>query len=240
MSSNLSNTLQKWRESANAWIKDQSQSGDWSRRVILDPNLEAILPNLTNKQVLDLGCGEGRYARILKSKGAIVTGVDPVPEFISHAKSLDADSIYIEAAAESLPLPDQQFDLVLSYLTIIDIPDLEAASREINRVLKPGGELIIVTLSNMASCTDNWVKDSKGKKLYRTVDRYMEHFSMDLEWRGIKITNFHRPLSYVLGLFLNQNFVLTKFIEPLPDQQNPQYTDEFRCPNFQIYVLQKT
>ncbi|MFM9872824.1 MAG: class I SAM-dependent methyltransferase [Fimbriimonadaceae bacterium] len=235
----MNEPLQKWRESANAWITDQSEQGDWSRRVILDPNLETILPNLTNKHVLDLGCGEGRYSRILKSKGAIVTGIDPVTEFINHARSIDPLSTYIEAAAESLPLPDHQFDLVLSYLTIIDIPDLEAASHEINRVLKPGGELIIVTLSNMASCTDNWVKDSNGKKLYRTVDRYMEHFSMDLEWRGIKITNYHRPLSYVLGLFLNQNFVLTKFIEPLPDPQNPQYTDEFRCPNFQIYCLRK-
>lgn len=231
--------LQKWRESASAWIKDQSEHGDWSRRVILDPALENLLPELTNKTVLDLGCGEGRYARILKSKGATVTAIDPVPEFISHARSLDPDSTYIEAFAESIPCPDHHFDLIISYLTIIDIDDLESASKEINRLLKPGGELVIVTLSNMASCNDGWKKDETGRKLYRTIDRYMEHFSMDLEWRGIQITNYHRPLSYVLGLFLNQNFVLTQFIEPLPDPENPQFNDEFRCPNFQIYKLQK-
>lgn len=239
MNQNTESSLEKWRSSAQAWITDQGQTGDWSRRTILDPALETILPNLQNKSVLDLGCGEGRYARILKSKGAIVTGIDPAPEFIDHAISQDLDSTYILAPAESIPLPDHRFDLILSYLSIIDIPDLEAASQEISRLLRPGGEFIVVTISNLASTTPGWVKDENGNKLYRYVDRYMEHFGMDLEWRNIRITNFHRPLSYILNLFLQNSFVLTQFLEPLPPQTDPQYPFEFRCPNFQIYSFRK-
>jgi len=182
-------SIDKWNASAEAWIVDQGETGDWSRRAVLDPALELHLPEVAGKQVLDLGCGEGRYSRVLKAKGAHVTGVDPVPKFVQRASGLDADSNYFEAFAENLPLPDDKFDVVLSYLSLIDIPDLEAASREIRRVIKPDGRFMIVTISNLASTTDGWVKDENGKKMYRCVDRYMEHFAMELEWRNIRIRN---------------------------------------------------
>lgn len=232
-------SLQKWLGSADAWIRDQGTSGDWSRRRVLDPVLDNLLTDLTGKRVLDLGCGEGRYARVLKKKGAEVIGVDPIPAFIKRAQALDAQSTYLEATAESLPVADGTCDLVLSYLSFIDIADLESASREIGRVLKPAGELIVVSLSNFASATEGWIKGPGGRKLYRKVDRYMEHFGIDVEWRGIRIRNYHRPLSYILGLFLERGFVLTRFLEPLPPSEDRNYADEFRAPNFQIYSLKR-
>ncbi|MEM6473002.1 MAG: class I SAM-dependent methyltransferase [Planctomycetota bacterium] len=229
--------IQKWIDSAGAWITDQGSDGDWSRRAILDPALEPIIAEINGKEVLDLGCGEGRYARVLKGKGALVTGVDPVPEFIQRARSLDAESTYEVGTAESIPFVDASFDVLLCYLSIIDIADLTAASKEITRVLRDGGQLIVVTISNLASTTSSWVKDGEGKKIYRTVDRYMEQFALDLEWRGIRISNYHRPLSYTLGLFLDEGYVLTKFIEPLPDRSDPNFEDERRVPTFQIFTF---
>ncbi|MEM7317275.1 MAG: class I SAM-dependent methyltransferase [Planctomycetota bacterium] len=232
-------SLEKWIQSADAWINDQGEQGDWSRRAILDPALEKLLDDVAGKAVLDLGCGEGRYARILHNRGAQVTGIDPVQQFVERARSLDPDSTYVQGEAEELPFDDASFDIVLSYLSFVDIPDLESAAREIDRVLRNRGELIIVSISNMASTTDGWEKDEDGNKVYRTVDRYMEHFTMDLEWRGIRIRNYHRPLSYILGLFLNNGFILRQFLEPLPDAADPKSKDEFRVPTFQIYGLQK-
>jgi len=229
--------VEKWKQSAEAWIRDQGEQGDWSRRFILDPALEEVLREVEGKAVLDLGCGEGRYCRVLKGKGAEVTGIDPVPRFIEQARALDPVSRYVEAGAEALPFEENTFDLVLSYLTVIDIPDLAAAAGEIARVLRPGGELVMVNISNLTSSTPGWIKDEQGNKLYRKVDRYMEHFSMELEWRDIQIQNYHRQLSYLLGLFLDQGFVLTRFLEPLPAEDDPNYEEEVRAPNFQIYTL---
>lgn len=229
--------IEKWKASAEAWIIDQGEKGDRSRRAILDPALEQQLPDVAGKQVLDLGCGEGRYSRILKSKGAFVTGVDPVRRFLDRASQLDPDSTYVEAFAESLPLKTDQFDVVLSYLSLIDIPDLEQAADEIRRVVKPSGRVVIVTISNLASTTDSWVKDTEGNKLYRKVDRYMEHFALDLEWRNIRVKNFHRPLSYVLSLFFERGFLMERFLEPLPAKQDRNFQEEFRVPNFQIYTF---
>ena len=231
--------LSKWIESADAWITSQGAAGDWSRREILDPALEKILVNVQGRTILDLGCGEGRYSRVLKENGALVTGLDPVPQFIERARRLDSESTYVEGVAESLPFADRAFDIVLSYLSIVDIADLAAAALEIGRVLRPEGRLFIATISNVASTTASWVKDEAGNKSYRKVDRYMEHFSLDLEWNGIKIQNYHRPLSYVLGVFLKQGFVLTEFVEPLPAQADPNYNDERRVPTFQLFSFKR-
>ena len=66
----------------------------------------------------------------------MVTGIDPVPQFIAHARSLDSVSTYVQGKAEELPFEDNSFDMVLSYLSIVDIADLQAASQEIARVIR--------------------------------------------------------------------------------------------------------
>ena len=92
--------IRKWIQSANAWIAEQDTDGDWSRRAILAPALEGILLDLHGKAILDLGCGEGCYFRTLKEKGAVDTGIDPIPQFVKHARSMDPESRYVEGVAE--------------------------------------------------------------------------------------------------------------------------------------------
>ncbi len=227
-------SLGGWDVSAEAWIKGQGELGDWSRREILDPALDRLLEDVDCLSVLDLGCGEGRYARKLAKRGAIVTGIDPVSAFVERAKELLPAGTFLEAFAESLPLPDSSFDLVLSYLSLVDIQDYVKAIQEMRRVLKPGGRIVVVTVSNLASPSDGWIKDQSGKRLYRAVDRYMEEFSLELSWSGIEIINFHRPLSAILKAFFDCGLVMDGFLEPLPDQDSPEYADEFRAPNFQM------
>lgn len=102
------------------------------------------------------------------------------------------------------------------------------------RVIKSDGEILIVTISNVASTSDGWIKNGAGEKLYRPVDHYMDDFELDLKWRGIHILNYHRPLSAILEAFFKSGLVLDAFIEPLPSPNSVAYQDEFRAPSFQI------
>ncbi|MBL8065212.1 MAG: class I SAM-dependent methyltransferase [Chthonomonadaceae bacterium] len=228
-----------WESSVEAWIVEQGEHGDESRREILDPVVDSILSSVDGLKILDVGCGEGRYARKLKSRGAIVTGIDSSPLFIEACKKLDVNGDYVLGPAERLPFVDESFDVVLSYLTLMDIDDDLAAIDQMCRVARRGGEVVIVAISNMASCTTGWVKDSSGRKLYRTVDRYMECFPMDCAWRGIEIVNWHRPLSRTLTAFLDNGMSLTRFQEPLPSRDSRLYESESRVPTFQVYTLVK-
>lgn len=228
-----------WESSAKAWIECQSAFGDWSRRVILDPYLESILENVDGKSVLDVGCGEGRYCRVLRERGAKTTGIDPVQDFVEAARSLDPVGDYVLGIAEELPFPDASFDLVLSYLTLIDIPDIRLAIPEMVRVLRPGGRLIVITISNFCCTEDPWVRDENGQKLHRPVRGYMDEKAIRCTWSGIDIINYHRPLSVVMGLFLKCGLRLLAFDEPQADSGDARAVMNWSAPNFQAMVWKK-
>ncbi len=102
--------------------------------------------------VVDVGCGTGSALRRLAPrvpKGRLV-GVDPVPRMLAIAReraSTDPNGHRIEfaeAPAERLPLEDGVADLVLAFDSIDHWSDLDAGLREVARVLRPGGRLVVV------------------------------------------------------------------------------------------------
>ena len=130
----------------------------------------------------------------------------------------NTDGAYLEATAERLPFDDNAFDLVVSYLSLIDIPNIEAAIPEMVRVLAPGGALLIANLNSFnTACFDTgWIEDSDGRRLYYPIDNYLEERSMWIEYRGIRIRNHHRPMSTYMRALLDAGLRLSYFDEPLP------------------------
>lgn len=209
-----------WEASAAAWIAEVGERGDFGRRYVLDP---VMLPRALARSpanALDIGCGEGRFCRLLKRHGVESTGVDPTRALISAARTRDASGAYVQAQAERLPFRDETYDLVVSYLSFIDIPDVEAAIAEIARVLKSGGTLLIANLTsfNTAGADIGWVKDSEGKRSHYGLDRYLEERAVRIEYRGIRVTNYHRPMSTYMRALLRSGLQLAYFDEPAPVQ----------------------
>lgn len=101
-------------------------------------------------KVLEVGCGPGSFAEDLV--GLDVTCLDPSPEMLATAKRRvdgarrdrgEDPAVYVEALAESIPLPDDTYDMVFCLFSFRDFQDKEQGLREIYRVLKPGGRLVI-------------------------------------------------------------------------------------------------
>jgi len=207
-----------WPESANAWIADMGERGDFGRRYVLDPIMLPRALARTPSKALDVGCGEGRFCRMLKQHNIDVTGVDPTPALLDAARARDRNGAYVEATAERLPFDDNSFDLVVSYLSLIDIPNIEAAIPEMARVLSPTGALLIANLNsfNTACCDTGWIKDSDGRCLYYPIDNYLEDRSMWIEYRRIRVRNHHRPLSTYMRVLLDAGLRLSYFDEPAP------------------------
>ncbi len=214
------------------------EHGDFGRRYVLDPIMLHRALMRFPKNALDVGCGEGRFCRMLKTHGVDVTGIDPTPALIAAARQRDADSTYLEAAAERLPFGDETFDLVVSYLSLIDIPDIQAAIPEMARVLNPGGALLIANLNSFnTACADTgWVKDRNGQRLYYPIDNYLDERSMWIEHRGIRIRNHHRPMSTYLRVLLDAGLRLAYFDEPEPSADAPssRATNYRRAPWFLV------
>jgi 2-polyprenyl-3-methyl-5-hydroxy-6-metoxy-1,4-benzoquinol methylase len=74
-----------WEESAQAWIAEQGDMGDWSRRHVLDPVMLERVGRGGFKTALDIGCGEGRFCRAMAGLGIRTSGIDPTEALIARA-----------------------------------------------------------------------------------------------------------------------------------------------------------
>jgi SAM-dependent methyltransferase len=212
-----------WQASANAWIADMGEEGDFGRRYVLDRVMLQRALARAPRTALDVGCGEGRFCRMLKQHGIEVAGVDPTQELIEAARARDTDTVYLDGIAERLPFHNHTFDLVISYLSLIGIPNIEEAIPEMARVLVPGGTLLIANLNgfNTACCDTGWIKDGAGRRIYYPIDNYLEERSMWVAYRGIRVRNHHRPISAYMRILLDARLRLSYFDEPLPSADAP-------------------
>jgi len=225
-----------WQASAEAWIADMGEHGDFARQYVLDPLMLSRALSRSPRKILDVGCGEGRFCRMLKSHGVYVAGIDPTPALLAAARARDPEGTYLESSAEHLPLDDNTFDLVVSYLSLIDIEDMPAAISEMVRVLTPGGALLIANLNSFQTAGNGWIKGSAGECLSFPIDNYLEERSIWLGYRGIRILNHHRPMSVYMRTLLNAGLRLTYFDEPTPqpDAPEPKASTYRRVPWFHI------
>lgn len=186
---------------------------------------------------------------MLAARGARTLGVDLQAAFIDYAKSKasPAENYQIGDMQELGDVPDASFDLAVSYISLVDVPDQGAAVREAFRVLVPGGRFVVCNLSPMATgwrSEGPWYRDEDGTKLHFVLDHYTTEGARRLVFpSGQELTNFHRMLSTTIKDFLGAGFSITGLHEPVPTPTQlariPENEDLFRVPIFTIYDLTK-
>ena len=127
------------------WRMNQSHDG------LTDWGLEHVAIG-TSVAILDVGCGGGRTIQKLAAAapGGKVSGIDYSIGSVEVSRSLNAAAIASgrvdveQASVSKLPFPDASFDLVTAVETHYYWPDLVADLREVLRVLKPGGRLVVI------------------------------------------------------------------------------------------------
>lgn len=129
-----------------------------------------------DSQILDIGCGGGaNIARLLQRcpKGK-VQGVDYSSVSVQKSTKVNAKAIaegrckVREASVTDLPFQENAFDLITAFETIYFWPDIEHCFSEVRRVLKPGGQFIIVNESDGSGPMDaKWESLIEGMHTYK-------------------------------------------------------------------------
>ncbi len=113
---------------------------------------------LSGLSVLDVGCGGGLLAEPLARLGGAVTAIDPEPENIavarSHAAACGLAIDYRAVTVEALAAEGRRFDLVTALEVIEHVPDPAAFARALAAVTRPGGLVVLATLSRTLA---SWV-----------------------------------------------------------------------------------
>jgi 2-polyprenyl-3-methyl-5-hydroxy-6-metoxy-1,4-benzoquinol methylase len=214
---------------------------DHNRVHVLDPATLDLLGDVNGKQVLDLGCGEGRFCRILAHRGASLTGVDLSSRMIELAREAEAKeplgvAYHMADAADLSFLPNGSYDVVLAYLSLFDVPDYQSAIREAARVLVPSGRFVFsishpcFTMPGAGWETRNPNSFRDQDRLFYKVDDYLPARSYEVKiWPTLNpIVNHHRPLSEYAHALKAAGFVVRDIIEPTPDPKLVEQLDFWR------------
>ena len=134
--------------------------------------------------VLDVGCGIGHWGQLLApilSERAQITGIDREEAWVTRAseransRGLGQRYSYQKGDATNLPFGDGEFDLVTCQTVLIHLKDPKVALREMMRVLKPGGRLLIAEPNNFANRA---ILDSSSEQL--SVDEILDRLKFGL------------------------------------------------------------
>lgn len=188
---------------------------------LLMPMLE-LLGDITNRRVLDAGCGEGYLARALADRGARVTGIDLSPRLIEQARDKDPDGridYQVADLSQTLPAMAGSFHAAASYLVLNDVKDYRGFAATLAAALKPQGRLVLAFNNPHSAVIDRHVADyfdsgavspyrglwEAGIKAYyhhRTLEDYLDAFQAGglrlIKLAGIAaLAGSHKPDAYL-------------------------------------------
>ncbi|MCI0752594.1 class I SAM-dependent methyltransferase [Teichococcus vastitatis] len=187
------------------------------------PAIQAMLPELQGRRVVDLGCGFGWFTRWARMQGASqVLGLDVSENMLARARADTADPAvqYAMADLETLNLSPGEFDLAYSSLAFHYIEDFGRLVRRVFRSLTPGAHLVF-TIEHpiyMASTRPGWLAREDGQKTW-PVDSYAIEGARTTDWLAKGVVKYHRTLGTTLNTLITSGFTIREVHEWHPTQQ---------------------
>lgn len=216
-------------------VKGLSGAGEWHV-------LEKMLPDFSDKRVLDLGCGFGWHCMYAVEHGAIsATGIDLSEKMIEKAKEINNSPLinYQCMAIEDFDFRKEKFDVVVSSLAFHYLESFGDICDKVYHTLTHGGVFVFSAEHPVFTAYGNqdWYYDEHGTRLHWPVDRYFSEGRRQAEFLGEEVVKFHKTLTTYLNGLLSAGFEITGFAEPEPAESMldiPGMKDELRRPMFFI------
>ena len=257
----------RWDDAVRVWVEKVRSGSDVYREYMNGPAFRGMVGEVGGLRVLDLACGEGYWARAFAGMGAEVVGVDLSVEMVRAAMDEEGREplgieYHVADAGDLGMFGDGAFDMVYSFMALMDIPGYESAIGEAARVLRNGGRFVAIFLHPCFSwartrdgetvCDWERVVHEDGSKdyLYLKVYDYFQRHQYSIKWRdeehpeGLPTTQFHRTLSDYVNTLGSNGLFVTRMEEPKPMVSGPELPPRmmklFRIPHSIVIEAVKT
>jgi 2-polyprenyl-3-methyl-5-hydroxy-6-metoxy-1,4-benzoquinol methylase len=226
---------------AEFWVKIIREKLDRYRIELTDEVVLRAIGPCDDLKVLDAGCGEGYLSRELTRRGAKVTGLDHSVELIAAGKAeatrLQLSIKHYVAEIETIPENDNTFDVVVCNHIMTDLSDPSPALKEIGRVTKSGGKLVILMLHPCFYTGSNDEHSDAGvsASTYFITRVVAQQFRVAGINSPGEVKNTFRPLEQYTAAVFEAGFILTGLSEPHPTTEqshDPWWQYNFSRPLF--------
>jgi 2-polyprenyl-3-methyl-5-hydroxy-6-metoxy-1,4-benzoquinol methylase len=249
-------TRAAWNAGARGWDEFVETGADYYRHEVIGPGLLAACGPVRGLEVLDLGCGQGYFSRLLATSGARVTGIDLSDELIALArKKEEAAPLGIEyhvlsAREVNRRFEPATFDVVTACMAVGDMADVQATLRSAFEVLRPGRRMVFCE-SHPGTDTPfrEWVRNETGDKTVLKIDRYFDSGPRVCHWaQAGRDAPWDTPywrytLAEWTGMTAEAGFLIRRLHEPRPTEEQvrriPDLDDSRKVPYFLVYDLLK-
>ncbi len=209
--------------------------------------VKALLPDLREKRIVDLGCGFGwfcRYALELGAQSAL--GIDLSQNMIEKAQTFGSNPAikYEINDLETIQLPKESFDFVYSSLTFHYIQNFPNLMKTIYDSLTPRSHLVFTNEHPiyMAPTNPNWSVDKDRNKIW-PLNQYSVEGQRTTDWLAKGVVKQHRTLGTILNTVIDAGFEIGHIEEWKPsDEQlseHPDWAEELNRPMYLIVSAQK-
>jgi SAM-dependent methyltransferase len=223
----------------------EGQADDWIALTRSDPQYDYLnkpafleLVPAPGRLTIEVGCGEGRVARELIALGHRVVGFDAAPALARAAADHPAGLPVAVADIAQLPIAAAAADIVVCFMVLMDIENLDRAVAELARVLAPAGTLCVGIIHPIMTSGLFVPGDEYGTFYMGEYLKTMRHV-LDIERRDGGIFRFrleHRPIDRYFQAFEAAGLAVTALREPRPSDElaaeRPEFARALRVPPF--------
>ncbi len=220
-------------ETYNNSRKNKTGNAYFFNELMEMPTTLKMIGDVKNKKVLDLGCGPGRYSKILSDKKAKVTGIDNSEKLIEVAQKEAPKANFILGDIEKLPFSNNQFDIVISTLVIGHLKDWNKVLKEVNRVLKKDG-IFIFSITGPFSL----IKEKQKyffKRIWTVKDYFKERIVYNFWGQGKikhKMSHYHKTYGTIIRYLVNNKFMIIDYEDCKPLEEAKKYKEHIEKYNY--------
>ena len=215
------------------------------------PTMKSFLPDLTNKTILDLGCGCGDMDKYFIEMGAKkVLATDISENMIKTANEVNKNKLieYKVLKMEDLNSLNEKFDIVYSSLAFHYIEDFNKLLKDINTLLNDNGMLIFSQESPLSTMNQPKFAGDENKVIingekYNIVKNYNLEGERQVWWNNTQVTKYHRTYANLVNSLINNNFEIIQIKDSYASEETiklcPKYKNQIHKPYFTFVKAQK-